>query len=261
MAVPRRSTAGGRHHRACSGIRRGRASSEAGQRRAEPAARRRRAACACRVEKDEAFLLDQGSRKRVEQRLLVREALDPARVGQPFRRLRLTLRAGIELELLGELEPALLQHPAIRNAERSPGRQVYGTRQDVGVVLAPCGVGHHALEAVLAAAQEARAAAQAGRYLVRVQLIERLAAHAVFERVFAVFGDQLERQARAVAQGGVADVPVPAPVVPGHADGQIAYERHAVFPLTFRVRGLFDHEFARALLDVWTMQACLVKPW
>ena len=96
------------------------------------------------------------------------------------------------------------------------------------MVLAPSGVGHDALEAVLAAAQETRAAAQAGRYLVGIQFVECLAVHAVLERVLAVFGDQLEHQARAVPEGE-SSVAVPASVVPGHADGQIAHEWHAAF--------------------------------
>lgn len=69
---------------------------------------------------------------------------------------------------------------------------------------------------------EAHALGRARRPLRLGQLIEALARDRPFGRVVAVLRDSLELEAGAVQPGRGADAAVPAGVVPGDADGDVA---------------------------------------
>jgi hypothetical protein len=50
-----------------------------------------------------------------------RPAAGPA---EPVRAGRLPVKMGVQLQILGDLEPAFLQHPPVGNGEDSPGRHM-----------------------------------------------------------------------------------------------------------------------------------------
>ncbi len=171
-----------------------------------------------RVEEDEALLLDERRREGLQQGLQVGETLNPACVRKLWRLIRLAVGRGIELQLLREPKPALLQHPAIRDRQRAPGWQMNGPGQDMPVVLAPSRLSHHALEGVRMLAQKSRARPNARRRLRVSQGLESLPVNGVLDGIASVLRNELERKACAVCRGSIADVPIPAPVVPRYAN-------------------------------------------